>query len=168
MYRPPPTTLFRIATGRTTIATPTRNDATARAPWAPKRRWCEGAKAAQTRRTTMKTSAFSRVSASPPIASPRQNHAFSRRDRGDRREMFFSARSACSAVPVFARDPLRPVVVPVGVAHQDAEKRRRADLPHMDEAHGQRSGKNRERPREPLVIGLAVGAFHASMGTALC
>ena len=50
----------------------------------------------------MKTSAFSRVSASPPIASPRQNHAFSRRDRGDRREMFFSARSACSAVPVFA------------------------------------------------------------------
>src|SRR5712691_767718 len=66
------------------------------------------AKSAHARITTMKTRAFSRVSASAPIVTPSDNHAdhdVERRDRRDRREdrVFCSASSAGSAFESWMR-----------------------------------------------------------------
>src|SRR3954469_18684388 len=49
------------------------------------------------------------------------------------------------AEPVAGRDPARPFVVAVRVAHQQREVRRPAHLKHVHQPDAQRDGKDRER-----------------------
>ena len=53
--------------------------------------------------------------------------------------------------PITGGDPLRPLVVAARVAHQDREKRGRAQLPDVHEPHGERDEEDRKRVQRVML-----------------